>query len=120
MTVTASYLKTHAPALASLSDAQCEKAITEAYLQMDEDTWGDLYDTGAFYLAAHIATVAALRGTTAGAIQSESVGQVSRSYAAAVSEDIGSTSFGAEYRRLVSNLIDARMPVIMGRVVSSE
>lgn len=116
-TVTPTILKARATSLASLSDSVCQAAIDEAYLELDEDVWGAKLDAGAFYLAAHKATVGSLRGGSAGAIQSESVGSVSRSFAvsqSAAASDLLSTAYGAEYARLVGTLVDARLGVIMG------
>lgn len=56
------------------------------------------------YLAAHLATLTLSARGGVGPIQSESVGNVSRSYAVSVSEgsnNLDGTAYGKEYRRLV-------------------
>lgn len=80
--------------------------LAQVALQLDADEWAELYDVGCVYLAAHLATLAARRGA-AGSIQSESAGAVSRSYANSVSagsSQLGSTSYGIEYERLLGLL----------------
>lgn len=64
------------------------------------------------YLAAHMATLQTLGGSS-GDIQSESVGGVSYSYgAAADASDFSSTSYGKQYSALVRNSI-ARFPLVV-------
>jgi hypothetical protein len=78
--------------------------LAQVALQLDEDEWAELYDVGCVYLAAHLATVIARRGS-GGAVTSESAGVVSRSYAAASnSSQLSSTSYGVEYERLIGLL----------------
>jgi hypothetical protein len=105
-----------APELSSLSSNQWTAILAQVYLQMDADVWDDWLDLGATYLAAHLATVGPMRQGTAGAIQSESAGNVSRAYAVSVASDgaaLRSTSYGSEYARLMSMLGGARGPWVI-------
>lgn len=64
------------------------------------------------YLAAHMATLQLLGGSS-GDIQSESVGGVSYTYgAAAASSDFNSTSYGKQYSAIVRNSV-ARFPLVV-------
>lgn len=79
--------------------------------QIDDDAWGDLADDGRTYLAAHMGTVyvttAAGGAASVGAVISESVGPMSRSYAsagtAAGSLDplLGTTRYGIWYLHMI-------------------
>lgn len=102
-----------APELSSISDLQWDFFIAYAYAQMSPNAWGDLLDFGARYLAAHLATVTSRRGN-AGGVASESVGSVSRSFAAPSGSDLNSTSYGSEYQRLARTLLGARLPLMGG------
>lgn len=85
--------------------------LAQVALQMNEDVWGSKLDMGSVWLAAHLATCMGRQGT-GGAVQSESVGAVSRSYAvsqAASAADLGSTAYGIEYQRILLQLPLARI-----------
>lgn len=115
MAITVEQLTDFAPALASLSDGELDAAVAHANLQLDADVWGDWLEMGLLNLAAHLGTMAARRGT-AGSVQSEAVGQVSRSYAVSVAADgaaLRSTAYGAEYQRLANLLNCARGPWVL-------
>jgi hypothetical protein len=99
---------TGATELSSVASATQSAILTQVAFQLDEDTWGDLYEAGCAWLAAHIATVSRRKGT-GGAVQSESVGSVSRTYA--VSTASYSTSYGAEYERLAGMVPEIRFGV---------
>ncbi len=66
--------------------------------------WGDLYDQGSMYLAAHLGKLGLLRGS--GQITSEQLGQESRAYAQVrgIDGSLGLTSYGAEYLELLKML----------------
>ncbi len=100
-----------APELASLPTAQQDSILASLPLQMSEDVWGTQLDLGAVYLAAHLGTVAKRKGA-GGAVQSQSVGQVSRSFAAgAGASPFASTAYGMLYENLMMTLAGARFDV---------
>jgi len=104
---------TGATELSSVASGTQTAVLAQVAFQVDEDIWGDLYDAGCAWLAAHIATVGRRRGA-GGSVQSESVGSVSRSYAvsqAAAAATYGSTSYGAEFQRLCMMVPEIRFGV---------
>lgn len=104
-----------APELSTAALATQTAVLASVELQVNDDAWDDLASTGKAYLAAHLATLAA-RGASgaAGPVTSESVGQLSRSYAAPAtpSSSLGLTSYGQEYLRLTRIL-----PSVLGLCV---
>ncbi len=87
--------------------------LADSLLVMNETIWGPKMDMGRKYWCAHMATVNQRRGT-GGAIQSQSVGQVSRSYALSVAagrELFSSTSYGIIYEGLLMSLASARFEI---------
>jgi hypothetical protein len=112
MSIAASDLTTFAPELASLTPEQLDRACSSANLQLDAEVWGDWLEMGLLNLAAHLGTLAKRKGT-GGAVQSESVGQVSRTYAitsAPAKAALLSTVYGQEYERLAQLLNSSRGP----------
>lgn len=96
-----------------VTDATWTALIGFAYLQMNIDVWGTWLDMGATYLVAHLVTLGKRRGA-GGPVQTEMVGQVSRSYFTMLTAGVlGSTSYGQEFFRLRNSLADARFPVIV-------
>jgi hypothetical protein len=75
--------------------------------QIKDANWGALADVARRYLAAHLATLA-MRGGN-GAVTSESLGAMSRSYAGALgmTGSLAQTSYGQEYLRMVKLLPSA-------------
>lgn len=101
-----------APALSDVSaDGQTQILATVA-LQVGPNQWGTLQDAGQLALARHLGTLT-LRGSGAssGALVSETVGPLSRTFAAPVltAGAFGSTPWGAEYARL-----RALLPALFG------
>lgn len=96
-----------APELSTTPTAVQAALLQIVALQIDADTWGALADVGAAYLAAHLATLARLRGS--GMITQESVDRLSRSYAQPqwLKSSLGLTAYGAEYERLIHLLPNA-------------
>jgi hypothetical protein len=111
MAITSAAVLTVAPELSSLTSGQWSALITSAYLQMDAGTWGTWLDMGATYLVAHLGTLTKRAGV--GAVISERVGDVGRTYAELGSGVLDSTTYGAEYQRLTRLLGDARGPVVI-------
>jgi hypothetical protein len=110
MSVDAAYLAGSFPNLPGLTNtAYIELKIAEAAAQVSSSVWGDLYDLGVAYLAAHLILVEKTAqgsggGATSGAITSERVGDMSRNYGGSGSALDGtgydSTIYGKEYKRL--------------------
>lgn len=102
-----------APELSTVATDTQTAILADVALQMPAEVWGTMLDTGSKYLAAHLATVTSRRGGGgAGPLTSETVGQVSRSYAAPLkATSIMSTPYGVEYDRLLMNLPAARWTV---------
>ncbi len=103
-----------APELSTLASGTQTAILAYVALQMNVDAWGSNLDMGLVYLAAHMATMTLRRGTYGGgAVTGETVGSVSRQYAAPmmVVGPLGSTSYGMEYERLLLNLPAARFEV---------
>lgn len=101
-----------APELSTVSVEMQNALIAYVEEEISSTTWGARAARGKVYLAAHLATMSARVGS-AGPVTSETVGSVSRSYAVdASSAPSGSTSYGAEYERLVMTLGAARFLVV--------
>ena len=100
-----------APEFAGKTDEEIQFFIDIAVLSCDEIIWGDFYNPGVCYLTAHLLTRSANGGSAAGPVQSEKVGDLSRTYAVSSGGNaLGSTAYGAEYLRLRSTL--ALSPVV--------
>lgn len=106
MTVSADDFVERFPEFESVEEARIELFLDDAALELDTSRWGDRYDKGQALLAAHYLTLSlkAASGATssAGAVSSKSIGDVSVSYAVASSlsktEDFySSTIYGLEY-----------------------
>jgi hypothetical protein len=93
---------------ASLTDEEIAPFIADAETELGFDAWGVLYERGLMYLAAHLLAAARpdLYSTSpSGPLQSETVGQVSRTYAVtASSTNYSTTRFGSEFERLRRSL----------------
>lgn len=109
MAVTPTSLKARFPALAGYDDDRLTLVIAEGALELDEDEWGTLYETGLTYIAAHLAVTTTSPGgeSAAGPVASRSVGSVSVSYAVAADSSavsLNDSAYGkrfAELRRRV-------------------
>lgn len=93
-----------APELATTAEATQVVALV-ATDNLDPGVFGAQLDEAAAYLAAHVATLARLRGH--GGIASESEGPFSRSYAMPrkPDSDLGLTSYGARYEAIVRSTV---------------
>ncbi len=95
---------------AKLPDATCEQIVVDVVGLLEETQWGKAYDLACKYLAAHIAALA-YRGASgaSGAVTQESVGDVSRSYAAnspmGTDPDYDLTPYGRRYKMLKRSLV---------------
>ena len=97
-----------APELASVPLATQTAILSAVEAQLAPSQWGARYDLACTYLAAHLGSASIAGGQgAAGPVTSETVGSVSRSYAApaATTANTGSTSYGREYERLKKQLV---------------
>lgn len=71
--------------------------------QIDDDAWSDFADDGRRYLTAHLGSLYVSGGSAGGAVTSETLGPMSRSYAQGSTEDgsLGTTKYGVFYRHLI-------------------
>lgn len=109
MAATVAQVRAIAPEFATVSDSDVQAFLDDAALQLNASIWGAKRDLAHKYLAAHLlGTARPDLAMAAGPVQSESVGQVSRSYAVQTSAQPGSqfdaTRHGREYRRMVLQL----------------
>lgn len=111
-------LKAIAPQFASEPDDSLEVFLSMAAERMDPEAWGNLYEQGAAYLAAHLLTLrdrgqmaASHGGGAGGGVTSVSEGGQSISYAgggenaSTLSEEaLSSTQYGQQYLQLRGQL----------------
>lgn len=102
-------------------DATVEIALEDAALQINPNAWGRKAGLGQIYLAAHTmalfgpASLASPGTVATGVITSESVGEISRSYAnpygsmAPGSADFGLSRYGQLYERLKRQIASSPM-----------
>ncbi len=91
-----------APELATVPAGAQAQILQLAYQEMDSTTWGDLLDSGATWLAAHLATLT-LRKGKAGALESARVGPVEQSWGSLGTERslLDATVYGQSYLRMI-------------------
>jgi len=94
-----------APELATATAAEQRAWLTLAdRLVADADLWGDLLDDGRRFLAAHFGQLARLQGH--GQVTSETVGELSRSYAALQGDsDTSLTTMGRAFMALARSTV---------------
>lgn len=91
-----------APSLSTISVAGQNEILARVALEVGPGQWGALQTQGQLALARHLGVVS-LRGTGApGPLISETVGPLSRQFAAPIltASALSSTPWGAEYARL--------------------
>lgn len=90
-----------APELAAADPAQQAQILATVEREVSDTLWGDRANDGRCYLAAHLATLARMKGT--GVVTAAGVGPLSRSYATpqGLTGSFGLTSYGAEFKRLI-------------------
>ena len=103
-----------ASTLTSVPVATQTAIIAQVDLEIASSKWGAFTDLAKKWLAAHLGTLWKRASDSAGAagpIVGESVGSVSRQFAAAslTLEALGATPFGQEYHRLLKSLLYARV-----------
>lgn len=106
---TVAQVRAIAPEFATVSDSDVQSFLDDAALQLNVSRWAAKYDLGHKYLAAHLLGMARPElASAAGPVQSESVGQVSVTYAVQTSAQAPSqydaTRQGREFRRLLLQL----------------
>tara|TARA_R110002012_G_scaffold271932_2_gene457264 strand:- start:1639 stop:1974 length:336 start_codon:yes stop_codon:yes gene_type:complete len=104
MSVSYSDFKDRFPELASTDEAFFSQAKASALLSVNSTTWGVKADEGVKLMTAHIVTLSGRKGA-AGAIVSEKVGDLQRSYAKTGDGSLQSTSYGQEFERIMHSLI---------------
>ena len=87
-----------APELAIVTDDDAQGFLDDAAAQLSKSTWGSLYDQAHARLAAHLTSLSRpdLAGA-AGPVTSESVGDLSRSYAAPASTQVPAAYAGSRH-----------------------
>jgi len=100
-----------APELATTSSATQTAILGAVGRQVGPKRWGARQPDGQAYLAAHLATLARLRGS--GMVTQEAVDRLSRSYFLPnwLKSSLGLTAYGMEYKRLIRLL-----PTVLGAV----
>jgi hypothetical protein len=104
-------LKLIAPDLGTAyTDDELDTFISLAETQIGPAVWGDLYDQGLVYLAAHTAAVSDRTGSAGGPIQSEKAGAVSRSYATSSNQvsEYDQTKYGKKFKKLQSQVVGTK------------
>lgn len=95
----------------TLTQGQIDPFIARAKRRVNEGHWGDQYDDGVMYMTAHLLALSRRPSSAAGVVVSETVGSMSRSYAAPTSGDLmQSTSYGQVFADLSRDLIST--PVV--------
>lgn len=116
MTVTAASLIVFAPELASVDEAIVTAAVDAAYRRTNVAAWAGKVDDGVNNLAAHMLTlgvrIAASGAQARGALTSQTVGPLSRSFAAppvTMSDAwLASTTYGQAYAELKATVFACR------------
>jgi hypothetical protein len=114
--ITVADIRTQLPEFSSLTDAQIQLALDKANRRINTTAWGVKADDGLVCLTGHLLARSATEGQgAAGPISSESVGQVSVSYAISDSfkeSDLGSTSYGRCFLELRKEVFPTRLACV--------
>jgi hypothetical protein len=113
MNVTAEQVKAIATEFESVDDEVVELLILQAENRMNAAVWGSKFQDGQIYLTAHLLFLYVHQSGTGnnGAVTSETVGPLSRSFSIGEWDKegtLGSTSWGREYVTLRKSLFPAR------------
>lgn len=106
-TVTSEEIKAFAPELQSESDARIGMFIEFGKTFVNESKWSNKYKLGLILISCHLITIAN-RGGTGGAVTSERVGELARSYGQASgngTDEMASTSYGQQFLMLRKTLL---------------
>jgi hypothetical protein len=126
VTISPSGFKIRFPEFDSVLDARIQVFLDDSATEIDLTTWGDYYERGIYYLAAHLLTIATKTagGSTTedlGAVIRKKVGEIEIAYAdpgVVGSYNAGffqNTAYGIEYLRLCELV----MPFVPGVLVIS-
>lgn len=107
MAITWSNVTDIAPELSTVALATQTAILAQANTELSVAVWGTRIEIGRAWFAAHLATISGRRGT-GGQVTSETVGSVSRSFAAGGSGGYSSSGYGQEFERLLLTLPAAR------------
>lgn len=116
MTVTPASIKVHAPELSAIADDTVQLAIDRALRRTNVTAWAGKADDGVTLLVCHMLTlgvrIAASGAQARGALTSQTVGPLSRSFAAPpvtmTDAWLASTQYGQEYAELRSTVFACR------------
>lgn len=105
MAATTQSVKDLAPELADVEDARIQVFLDYALLTINANIWGAKADFGQTLLAAHLLTMSN-RGGSGGAVTSEKVGDLSRSYGNPDMDGTtySATSYGQMFMQLLKTL----------------
>jgi hypothetical protein len=105
---TPAYVQAIAPEFKTKSSDDITVFIDIAKLKLDAEVWGDKYDAGVAYLAAHLLTMSGRAGV-AGAVVREQIGEISTQYSSPKSDakhdQYLATSYGAEFLSLRNSVV---------------
>lgn len=111
MAITWTNVSNIAPELATVPIGMQTEILADTLLMMSPTVWGSKFDMGRKYLAAHLATLDRRRGA-GGMLAGQTVGAVSRTFAAPSSSNFYSTtSYGQTYQEILKTLGGARFDV---------
>ena len=112
MAINWTYVVDLAPELSTVPVAQQTLLLESAYRLLNAGVCGDRLDTMAAYFAAHLATLQKRKGA-GGQIVSQTVGQVSRTYASPQSAylNLSATGYGQTLELLIRTCAAARWVV---------
>lgn len=96
------------PELATVDESFYNEAKKSAQLSVQTLVWLDKTDEGVKLMTAHIIALSS-RGGNAGAVTSEKVGDLERSYGKVGEGSLQSTSYGQEFDRVMRSLIVSPM-----------
>lgn len=105
MAADAKMVRDIAPELKAEDDGRIDTFLGFAALSVNANVWGDKSDLGVAVMAAHLLTLSN-RGGVSGAVTSEKVGDLARSYSStkASDETLMSTSYGSWFIQLRKSL----------------
>jgi len=109
MAITWADVEAVAPELSAVALATQTAILAQVNSELSTSVWGTKIEIGRAWLAAHLGTLAGIE-EGGGAVQSETVGAVSRTYAVS-SGDYSSTAYGNEFQRLLMQLPAARFGI---------
>jgi hypothetical protein len=105
---TPAIVKVLGPEFKERADSVIQTFLDIAALKMDPDVWGDKYNFGMAYLAAHLMAMSRREGI-GGSVVREQVGEISQSFSSPISDgrhdQYLATSYGAEFLSLRNSVV---------------